>query len=106
MYIERREVENGYCYDVWNTNYAGVIANARILEKGDYILISNINVNREYRGIGIGTKLLKQIISDFKDRDIILWCFRERIEWYKKFSFEVENEDNNIIKLCKKSIRS
>ena len=70
MYIERREVENGYCYDVWNTNYAGVIANARRLEKGDY----NINnVNREYRGVGIGTKLLKQIISDFKDRDIILW---------------------------------
>ncbi len=102
MYIERREIENGYCYDVWNINYAGVIANARVLEERDYVVISNINVNREYRGNGIGSKLLEQIISDFEGKDIMLWCFKDRVKWYEKHSFVIECRDNDIVKLCRK----
>jgi len=102
MYIERREIENGYCYDVWNINYAGVIASARVLEERDYVVISNINVNREYRGNGIGSKLLEQIISDFEGKDIMLWCFKDRVKWYEKHSFVIECRDNDIVKLCRK----
>lgn len=60
------------------------------------VLITRINVPREYRFLGIGTRLLQRILDD-ADRegiDLELWPmpsgglkYRELVSWYERHGF-------------------
>ncbi len=49
--------------------------NGNILENGNYE-IGNICIIPEYQNKGIGTKIIENIISLYKDTDIELQCFK------------------------------
>ena len=54
----------------------------------------NICLLPEFQGKGIGSKILKSIIDFYKDKDIILRCFKQNpaINLYKRLGFEVSGE--------------
>ena len=86
---------------VWEyeLSYDGIntLGFAKVIEYEDYVELKYINVNREYRGNGIGSTLLNHIIGEFSDKDIIVETFRERVDWYSKFHFHVEKINGNLI---------
>ncbi|MHA1505813.1 MAG: GNAT family N-acetyltransferase [Candidatus Asgardarchaeia archaeon] len=95
----RRKVYDGsiiweyeFSYDCINT-----LGFAKVIEYKDYVELRYINVDREYRGNGIGSTLLNHIIEEFPDKDIIVETFKERINWYSKFQFHVEKTNGNLI---------
>ena len=54
----------------------------------------NICLLPEFQGNGIGSKILKSIIDFYKDKDIILRCFKQNpvINLYKRLGFEISGE--------------
>lgn len=62
--------------------------NYLILEDGTYE-IGNICINKEYQGMGLGTRLLNRILEENKDKDIKLQFFKQnRVgSLYKRLGF-------------------
>ncbi len=56
--------------------------------------IGNICIKPEFQNKGIGTAVLKEILFENKDKEIVLQCFKENpvIKLYKKIGFEKINE--------------
>ena len=52
-----------YTYEENNEEKAYIIC----VEKGDFVLLSHLAVLKEYRGQGIGTKLLEEIKAFYKE---------------------------------------
>lgn len=72
-YNDYRElIENNkstpYAYEEENKMKAYIIC----VEKGDFVLISHLAVLKEYRGQGIGTKLLEKMKSFYKDKQAVI----------------------------------
>lgn len=57
-----------YSYEEENKMKAYIIC----IEKGDNVLISHLAVLKEYRGQGIGTKLLEEIKNFYKDKQAVI----------------------------------
>lgn len=85
--------ENSYIIEL-NGEYIGFY-NDVLLEDNTYE-IGNICIIPKYQGKGIGTKLLKDIISKNKDKDIKLQYFKQNPvgELYKRLGFIPIGETN------------
>ena len=92
VYEDSTVWEYEFSYDGINT-----LGFAKVIEYEDYVELRYINVDREYRGNGIGSALLNHIIEEFSDKDIIVETFNERVDWYSKFQFHVEKTNGNLI---------
>ena len=103
MRIERSIQDCAHRYECWDDYECSIMASAVVLERGKHVYLKDINVGSSYRGRGIGTKLLNQIITDFKDRQITADIFEERIPWYKRHGFEPVGRTNNLIKIVRSS---
>lgn len=85
-------------FDDYDVN---IIATVNVEEAKDFVEIKYINVSRDFRGFGIGSKLLMKITDLFKHKTIRVETFTEREKWYSRFGFRKISQNNNIIKLIK-----
>ena len=81
---------NDYCNIVVDNKTVGCLL---LTKKDDGKLLDEIYLEEEYRNRGIGTKILKEVISS---NDIVyLWVYKENIQaisLYKKLGFIVIDE--------------
>lgn len=66
--------------------------------------IVNICIRDEYQGKGIGSKILKSIIKDHKNQNIVLQCFKQNpvVNLYIRLGFqEIERKDFHIVMMKK-----
>lgn len=65
--------------------------------------IGNICIKPEYQNKGIGTAVLKEILFEHKEQEIILQCFKENraINLYQKLGFKRIEENDTHIKMKK-----
>ncbi len=103
MRIERSIRNRAHLYECWDDYGCSIIASAVVLERDEHIYLKDMNVGSSYRGRGIGTGLLNQIISDFKDKSITADVFGARVPWYRRHGFEPIGETNNLIKIIRPS---
>ncbi len=101
MRIERKTQGCKCEYEVWNDYKTQVIGAATIDESENPVKIETINIQRNRRDKGIGTKLLKEIISDYQKTEIIAWIFSARLEWYKRHGFKLDKKTEDLIKVRK-----
>jgi len=62
-----------------------------MVDKGDYLLLDMIAVNRLFRGKGIGSKMLRkveEIAVSLGKRGIILEALESAVDFYRKNGFE------------------
>lgn len=76
------------------------VATANLIRHRDGLLLANIHVPEKYRGLGVGTKLLKRIIQAADDDGRTLYLIpsssgvmsdKELIAWYSRHGFEERN---------------
>lgn len=101
MNIEKNFEKDRCEYLIWNESYSRVIGTARVELSEGGAEIKVINIENSYRGNGIGTKLLKKIVDDFSDRQIFIWAFKGREEWYERNGFRVMAREGKLTKLVK-----
>ena len=82
--------------------------NDEFLESGDYE-VGNICIIPEYQGKGIGTKILKDILEQYKDKNIHIQYFKQNPvgKLYERLGFVVNRETNThyqMIKYTEKNI--
>ncbi len=66
----------------------------------DGVLIDEIWIDKDYRGIGIGSKILKDILE--KHNKIYLWVYKKNIKafnLYKRLGFKIKEETENRYKM-------
>ncbi|MEM3465819.1 MAG: GNAT family N-acetyltransferase [Candidatus Jordarchaeales archaeon] len=94
MYSVECNVEDSvFEYRVYDDYGISIIAYARVLRTEEWAEIKVINVNREYRGRGIGSILLTRIVKDHSNCTIIVETFKYLIDWYKRFNFKLVCEN-------------
>ena len=77
--------------------------NGELLDNGNYE-IGNICIIPEYQGKGIGTKILKDKLEEYKDRNIEIQCFKNNpvYKLYKKLGFVDSGETDFHYRMIKK----
>lgn len=81
-----------YEYLVYDIYGIGVIGYGVVYQKDDSAEIKVINVDRSYRGEGIGSSMLQRIVEDHSMRSIRVRTFDSLIPWYERFGFKVDSE--------------
>lgn len=79
-----------YCNIIVDNKIAGCLL---LTDKDNDILLDEIYLEEEYRNRGIGTNIIKEVIS--KNDTIYLWVYKENkraITLYKKLGFNVIEE--------------
>lgn len=72
-----------------------LIGCVRIKEMADDCLeLASLVVLEEYRGKGIGSKLIKEILKKEKRRPIYLLCFMERKNFYSNLGFTLIEKES------------
>lgn len=80
-------------------NYSNIVVDNKVIgcllltDKDDGILLDEIYLEEEYRNKGIGTNIIKEVISN--NDTIYLWVYKENkqaISLYKKIGFNVIEE--------------
>lgn len=81
--------------------------NGELLDNGNYE-VGNICIIPEYQGKGIGTKILKDILEEFKDYDIEIQYFKQNPvgNLYKRLGFISNGETEFHYQMIKKKVRS
>ena len=73
---------------------AGKISGCVLLtRKNNDLLLDELFIDEEYRGKGIGTSIINNIIKD--NQDVHLWVYKENknaIKLYKKLGFKIKEE--------------
>jgi predicted GNAT family N-acyltransferase len=64
-----------------------VIGTARVKKEGIIYRIQRMAIDNKERGKGIGSKLIKRILQDFKNKKIYLMSAECTIPFYNKFGF-------------------
>ena len=91
-YVEDKvpKLINDYCNIIVDDKIVGCLL---LTDKDDGILLDEIYLEEEYRNKGIGTNIIKKVISN---NDIIyLWVYKENVQaisLYKKLGFNVIEE--------------
>jgi N-acetylglutamate synthase-like GNAT family acetyltransferase len=102
MYTERNTSGRLCEYLVWNEYRTQVIASACVeLEVDGSAVLHNINVSSGYRGNGVGTELLSQILADFSGSRIIAYVFEGRAKWYERHGFRRDGNKGSLVKVVK-----
>ena len=72
-------------------------------EYDDYVELENICVDKAYRGLGIGTKVIRDIIKKYR-KDIKLQYFKNNTVYklYEKLGFIVDGENENHYTMIRK----
>jgi ribosomal protein S18 acetylase RimI-like enzyme len=99
MHIDRIADNGTYEYLVWDDNFSRVIASARLREREGNIEIEMINVDRGFRGEGIGSTLLSRIVSDFERSTLTAWVFEQRVRWYERNGFKIISKEGGLVKV-------
>jgi len=99
MQIERFKQEGARRYECWDDYGCSVMASAVVREYGEQACLQDINVSSSYRGRGIGTGLLKQILADFKGRAIVVSVFEGRVPWYERHGFRTTGREGNLVRI-------
>ena len=96
--------ENAYIIEYVNKDIG--FYNGEILENGDYE-IGNICIIPEYQGKGIGTKILKDVIKENKERNISLQYFKQNPvgNLYKRLGFSLTGESTYHYQMAKQKIK-
>lgn len=74
-----------------------IIGSILLIKKGNDILLDEIFIEEQYRNIGIGTAIIKDIIYNASD-NIYLWVYKDNvkaIKLYNKLGFTIKGETNN-----------
>lgn len=102
MYTERNRSGRTREYLVWDDYQTQVIASAHVeLKSGNLVLLQNINVSPSYRGNGVGSELLSQILADFNGSKIMAYVFESRAEWYERYGFRRDGNKGPLVKVVK-----
>ncbi len=99
MKINRENLEDKCKYKVWNDYESRIIGGATLEDSSRPILLENINVQRNRRDRGIGSKLLNQILADYDNSEIVAWIFDARVNWYQRHGFEEEDQSGDLVKV-------
>ncbi len=85
---------------------------ATIEEYPDKILITNIQVPEKYKGVGIGTVLINEILKKANEKCKTTALFpasygsqeyqNALIKYYERFGFQINEEEKDVIELIKK----
>ena len=103
MRVEHSEENRAHRYECWDDYGCSIMASAVVLERDDHIYLEDINVGSIYRGRGVGTGLLNQILANFKDVSITANVFEARVPWYRRHGFEPVGKTNDLIKIVRPS---
>ena len=97
-FIEFVNRSNVYCYINEKNNILGVITalyERKLIHNGGIVChIEDLVIDNKYRNQKIGSKLIKYVIDDAKEKKaykIILDCTPEMTYYYKNFNFEEKN---------------
>ena len=101
MQIKRFEQEDAYKYECWDDYQCSVMASAVVRKHGKQAYLQDINVSLSYRGRGIGTGLLKQILADFEGTLIVASVFEARVPWYERHGFRPTGSEGNLVRIEK-----
>lgn len=85
-----------YSYEEENKMKAYIIC----IEKGDNVLISHLAVLKEYRGQGIGTKLLEEIKNFYKDKQAVILESEAEEQAENKKALEIIKRRQKFYKKC------
>jgi len=99
MLIDRFELPRGYRYILWNESGSVVIGSAVIERSEDSVLLRDINLGREFRGEGVGTRLLEYILEDLGEFEIRVRTFRGRVGWYERHGFQRIREIGELVEM-------
>jgi GNAT superfamily N-acetyltransferase len=83
------EVEHEIVSHIFIRRISKVPKPNRVADEFGYI--TNVYTKPEYRGRGIGTKLLKQVIAWAREEDfefLLVWLAEESEDWYWRHGFE------------------
>lgn len=83
-----KSVENSLCFSLFHK--AKQIGFARVVtDYCDFAYLADVIIDEKYRGIGIGTYLLKYVIEEMELLEIRRVCLmtRDAQEFYKRFGF-------------------
>jgi len=108
--IETMETElQGYkirAYIIYDIDEISPISVATTIEQEDHIRIHYIHTQRRFRGQGLGTAILREIVKRAQqiNKPIKLIAFHSLVDWYKKNGFQIDenNQSNYLIKMIKK----
>lgn len=75
-----------------------VVGSAVVKIRADHVYLQDINIASPYRGQGIGSALLKHILSDH-DLPVVADVFEERVAWYKRNGFKKVGRVQNLIRM-------
>ena len=69
----------------------------------DYVELENICIDEAYRGLGIGTRVIKDIIKKYR-KDIKLQYFKDNpvYKLYEKLGFVIDGENDNHYTMTRK----
>ncbi|MDH5443522.1 MAG: GNAT family N-acetyltransferase [Candidatus Hadarchaeaceae archaeon] len=101
MQIKRFEQEDACKYECWDDYQCSVMASAVVRKHGRQVYLQDINVSSSYRGRGIGTGLLKQILADFEGTLIVASVFEARVPWYERHGFRPTSNEGNLVRIEK-----
>ena len=103
----QREMFNKRINDIKDNTYIIYYKGIRvgfytIKEYTDYIEIENICILKEYQGLGIGTKVLKDILNINKDIKLQYFKCNPVGNLYKRLGFIPDGENENHYKMIRK----
>lgn len=99
MKIEHTMEKGVHRYECWDDYGCSVVAFAVVVEKRDCVYLKEINVGSSYRGLGIGTALLRRVLDDFSGRDLFANVFKDRIRWYQRYGFETLGDKGDLTEI-------
>jgi N-acetylglutamate synthase-like GNAT family acetyltransferase len=88
-------------YLLWNECYSRVIGTARVVTRNGSAEIEVINIDHDYRGKNLGTKLLERVIQDFSGKELFVWTFKGRTAWYERNGFKAAEANGALVKMVR-----
>jgi GNAT superfamily N-acetyltransferase len=87
-----RSIQNSICYGVYHESRQ--IGYARVItDLATVYYLCDVFVDEEYRGKGIGKKLVESLITSYELKDLMgLLGTRDAHELYKQYDFESDSE--------------